>query len=167
VYKYNKAILNKNIWMLNEGVMMATIEKILNNKGNTVWHVSPDVTVYDAIKEMDSKGVGALPVVVNDKLVGIISERDYARKIILNNRSSKETLVKEIMSVKVFHTFPGQKVVECMAVMTEHHIRHLPVVTDGKLTGMISLGDVVKEIISEQQFKIEQLEHTISWEESY
>ena len=146
---------------------MATIEKILNNKGGSVWHISPDATVYDAIAEMDHKGVGALPVVLDEKLIGIVSERDYARKIILKNRLSKETLVKEIMTVRVFHTFPAQQVVECMAVMTEHHIRHLPVVVEGKLVGMISLGDVVKEIISEQQFKIEQLEHTISWEESY
>ena len=116
---------------------------------------------------MDDKGVGALAVVQNDGLVGIISERDYARKVILKDRSSKETKVKEIMSTRVFHTFPEQKIEECMAVMTEHHIRHLPVIKDNKLVGMISLGDVVKEIISEQQFKIEQLEHTISWEESY
>lgn len=146
---------------------MATIDKILAHKGSDAWYISPDATVFNAIKEMDSKGVGALPVVLGEKLIGIISERDYARKVILKDRSSKETLVKDIMSTKVFHTFPKQKVVECMAVMTEHHIRHLPVVLDEKLVGMISLGDVVKEIISEQQFKIEQLEHTISWEESY
>lgn len=146
---------------------MAAIEKILNTKGSDVWYISPDATVYDAVLKMDNKGVGALPVVANEKLVGIISERDYARKIILKDRSSKETTVKEIMSTRVFHTFPAQEVIECMAVMTEHRIRHLPVVLEGKLVGMISLGDVVKEIISEQQFKIEQLEHTISWEESY
>lgn len=146
---------------------MAAIEKILSHKGRDVWSISPGETVFNAIKEMDSKGVGALPVVLDDKLVGIISERDYARKVILKDRSSKETLVKEIMSTRVFHTFPKQEIVECMAVMTEHRIRHLPVVLDGKLVGMISLGDVVKEIISEQQFKIEQLEHTLSWEESY
>lgn len=146
---------------------MTSIDKILTTKGSEVWYISPDSTVYDAVLKMDSKGVGALPVVVNEKLVGIISERDYARKIILKNRSSKETLVKEIMTARVFHTFPAQDVVECMAVMTEHHIRHLPVMLEGKLVGMISLADVVKEIISEQQFKIEQLEHTISWEESY
>jgi len=146
---------------------MATVEKVINNKGSNVWHISPDATVFDAVKEMDNKGVGALPVVVDDRLVGIISERDYARKIILKNRSSKETLVRDIMTERVFHTFPKQGITECMAVMTEHHIRHLPVVVEGKLVGMISLGDVVKEVISEQQFKIEQLEHTISWGESY
>lgn len=116
---------------------------------------------------MNEKSVGALPVVLDDKLVGILSERDYARKVILEDRSSKETQVKEIMTKRVFHTSPEQKVEECMAVMTEHHIRHLPVITDGKLSGMISVGDVVKYIISDQKFKIEQLEQTISWGESY
>lgn len=159
------AILNH--MALTKGSIMVTVEKILNAKGNTVWHIEADTTVYDAIAEMDNKGIGALPVVVNEQVVGIISERDYARKIILKDRSSKDTRVKEIMTTRVFHTFPAQQVVECMAVMTEHHIRHLPVVDKNRLVGMISLGDVVKEIISEQQFKIEQLEHTISWEESY
>jgi len=101
--------------------------------------------------------------VLNDELVGIISERDYARKVILQDRSSKETKVKDIMTSNVFHTEPKQKIEECMVVMTEHHIRHLPVLTDGKLSGMISIGDVVKYIISDQKFKIEQLE----WGESY
>lgn len=146
---------------------MVTIEKVINTKGNDVWHISPDATVFDAVKEMDKRGVGALPVVSNDRLVGIISERDYARKVILKGLSSKEALVKDIMTERVFHTFPKQDIFECMAVMTKHHIRHLPVVLDAKLVGMISLGDVVKEVISEQQFKIEQLEHTISWGESY
>lgn len=146
---------------------MSTIEKLLDDKGSEVWSISPDDSVFDAIKIMNEKSVGALPVVSNEKLIGIISERDYARKIILENRGSKETKVKEIMTTRVFHTFPEQKIEECMAVMTEHRIRHLPVITQGKLSGMISLGDVVKEVISEQKFKIEQLEHTISWEESY
>ena len=146
---------------------MATVEKLLKLKGPEVWSVTADDTVFDAIKKMDDKGVGALAVVSNEKLIGIVSERDYARKVILNNRSSKDTRVKEIMSTRVFHTFMSQDINECMAVMTEHHIRHLPVLDEGKLIGMISMGDVVKEIISEQQFKIEQLEHTIVWEESY
>ena len=146
---------------------MASIEKILSGKGSDVWGISPEESVFDAIKKMDEKGVGALPVIHDDKLVGIISERDYARKIVLENRSSKKTLVKEIMTERVFHTFPKQDIFECMAIMTEHHIRHLPVVEGSSLVGMISLGDVVKEVISEQKFKIEQLEHTISWGESY
>lgn len=146
---------------------MSTIEKLMETKGNALWTISPEDSVFEAIRKMDEHAVGALPVVLNDNLVGIISERDYARKVILHDRSSKETKVKEIMTKRVFHTFPQQKIEECMAVMTEHHIRHLPVMAEGKLTGMISVGDVVKDIISEQKFKIEQLEHTISWEESY
>ena len=136
-------------------------------KGNEVWKIPSDTTVYDAIKMMSEKKVGALPVVDNHKLVGIISERDYTRKIILEGRTSKETRVKDIMTEKVFYTTPTQKIEECMAVMTEHHVRHLPVMNDGQLEGMISIGDVVKYIISDQKFKIEQLENSISWGESY
>lgn len=146
---------------------MNTIEKLLGSKKTEVWTVSPDNSVFDAIKKMNEKSVGALPVVENEKLVGIISERDYARKVILENRSSKGTLVKEIMTNRVFHVLPDNKVEECMALMTEHHIRHLPVLTDGRLSGMISVGDVVKYIISDQKLKIEQLEKDISWGESY
>ena len=146
---------------------MDTIEKLLSEKGNTIWTVSPEDSVFDAIKKMSSKSVGALPVVVDEKLIGIISERDYTRKVILEGRTSKETKVKDIMTSKVFHTSPQQKVEECMAVMTQHHIRHLPVIDGGELVGMISVGDVVKYVISDQKFKIEQLEQTISWGESY
>lgn len=146
---------------------MNIIEKLHGIQENKIWTISPEDSVFDAIKKMNEKSVGALPVVLNDMLVGIISERDYARKVILEDRSSKETKVKDIMTAQVFHILPSQKVEECMAIMTEHHIRHLPVVKDEKLCGMISVGDVVKYIISDQKFKIEQLEHTISWEESY
>ena len=146
---------------------MNTIEKIIDANNSDIWVVSPDDTVFEAIKKMNEKSVGALPVVEGDKLIGIISERDYARKIILEDRSSKETLVKEIMTKKVFYVLPSQNIEECMALMTEHRIRHLPIVTNGKLSGMISVGDVVKFIISDQKFKIEQLEHNISWGESY
>ena len=146
---------------------MNTIDKLIDLKSSKVWTISTDDTVFDAIKKMNDKSIGALPVVENDKLVGIISERDYARKVILENRSSKDTLVKEIMTERVFHVLPDNKIEECMTLMTEHHIRHLPVVNKGKLCGMISVGDVVKFIISDQQFKIEQLEHNISWGESY
>ena len=146
---------------------MNILETLLGEKNKDVWTVSPEDSVFDAIKIMSDKAVGALPVVVNEKLVGMISERDYARKVILENRSSKETQVKDIMTARVFHIIPNQKVDECMAIMTEHHIRHLPVVDGEKLIGIISVGDVVKYIISDQKFKIEQLEHTISWSESY
>lgn len=146
---------------------MSTIEKLIEAKGRDVWTITPESSVFDAIKMMEEHSIGALPVVENEKLVGIISERDYARKVILKDRSSKTTQVKEIMTTRVFHTFPKQKVTECMAVMSQHHIRHLPVMLNDKLIAMISIGDVVKDVISEQQFKIEQLEHTISWGESY
>ena len=146
---------------------MATIEKIISSKGSDIWKISPSATVYEAIEMMNEKKVGALPVVENDKLVGIISERDYTRKVILEGRTSKETQVKDIMTEKVFYTTATQEIEECMAVMTEHHIRHLPIITDGILDGMVSIGDVVKYVISDQQFKIEQLENSISWGESY
>ncbi len=146
---------------------MITIEKLLAGKDNTIWTISPDDSVFDAIKKMSLKSVGALPVVNNGKLIGIISERDYTRKVILEGRTSKETKVQDIMTTKVFHTSLQQKVEECMAVMTEHHIRHLPVIENEALIGMVSVGDVVKYVISDQKFKIEQLEKTISWGESY
>jgi CBS domain-containing protein len=146
---------------------MATIDKIIGTKGSELWTISPEDSVFDAIKSMNEQSIGALPVVVNDKLVGIISERDYARKVILKDRTSRETKVKDIMTENVFYVLPTQTVEECMVIMTKHHIRHLPVVSDGKLSGMISLGDVVKYIISDQKFKIEQLEQNISWGESY
>jgi CBS domain-containing protein len=123
--------------------------------------------VYDAIKMMEDKEIGALAVLSGGDMIGIISERDYARKVILKNRSSKQTKVKEIMTKQVYYTFPEQDIEECLAIMTRRHIRHLPVMDNGEIVGMISIGDVVKEIISEQRFMIEQLEHTISWEEAY
>lgn len=146
---------------------MNSIEKLLDTKNKEIWTVSPDDSVFDAIKKMSDKSIGALPVVRDEKLIGIISERDYTRKVILEGRTSKETKVKDIMTTKVFHASEKQKIEECMAVMTKHHIRHLPVVTDGELSGMISIGDIVKYIISDQKFKIEQLEKDISWGESY
>lgn len=146
---------------------MINVGKLLEVKGKALWSVHPDDSVFDAIKLMDEKGTGALVVVADDALVGIISERDYARKVILKGRQSKETLVKEIMSRQVYHTFAEQDVEDCLAVMTKHHIRHLPVMADKKLIGMISMGDVVKEILVKQKQEIEHLEHYISWEESF
>ncbi len=146
---------------------MATVETLLASKEKTVWSIGPTSSVYDAIQMMDEKGVGALAVTHNDNLVGIISERDYARKVILKGRSSSETNVDDIMTRDVLYTFPGQSVEDCMVMMTENHIRHMPVLQNKTLVGMISLGDVVKEIIKEQKIKIEHLEQTISWGESY
>lgn len=146
---------------------MNTINDLIGTDRKSVWTVSPDDSVYDAIKKMTEKSVGALPVVVNNKLAGIISERDYTRKVILEGRTSKDTTVKDIMTEKVFNAYPTQKIEECMAMMTKHHIRHLPVVDGEQLIGMVSIGDVVEYIISDQKFKIEQLESNISWGESY
>lgn len=146
---------------------MTTVAELLKQKEPEIYSISPNNTVLDAIKLMDQKGIGALAVLLNGELAGIISERDYARKVILKGRSSSETRVKEIMTSHVYYTFPAQDTEVCMVMMTEHHIRHLPVVEDRKMVGMISLGDVVKDVIKEQKDKIKSLENYISWEESY
>ena len=146
---------------------MAHVNKLLENKGRDVWQIGPDDTVYSALELMETKSVGALAVTMDDKLVGILSERDYARKVFLKGRSSKDTKVKDIMTRHVYYVSSNQSIEQCMAIMTEHRIRHLPVIENKKLIGMISLGDVVKEIINEQQIKIEELENYITWEESY
>ena len=141
---------------------MNTVNQILDHKGRTVFTIGPDAFVYDAIAMMADKHVGALPVVEGDKLIGLISERDYARKGILQGRSSPDTKVREIMSDRVMVVPPELTTEECMALMTEKRIRHLPVVEGGDLVGVVSIGDMVKAIISEQRFTIEQLEHYIS-----
>ena len=141
---------------------MTAVKQLLDSKGNDVWSINPDDTVYDAIESMADKSVGALLVMKGPKLVGIISERDYARKVILQGKSSRDTPVKDIMTAKVLCARLDQSIEECMALMTDKHIRHLPVVEDGKVMGMLSLGDLVKTIIAEQQHTIEQLEHYIS-----
>jgi len=146
---------------------MISVGKLLENKGGELWSTHPDESVFNTIKLMDEKSVGALAVIDQGALAGIISERDYARKVILKGRQSKETRVKEIMTRQVYHTFPEQDVEACLAVMTKYHIRHLPVISDKKVIGMISMGDVVKHILVEQKQEIEHLEHYISWEESF
>jgi len=146
---------------------MSQIGKMLETKGTHVWSIQPDDSVFSAIKIMDEKGIGALAVVEEGKLVGIVSERDCARRLILKKMSAEETLIKDIMTRDVLYTHPAQTVNECMAIMTQRRIRHLPVLDNNQLLGMISLGDLAKEVIAEQQFKIDNLEHTISWGESY
>jgi CBS domain-containing protein len=136
---------------------MITAQNILELKGKDVWTISPEDTVYDALRLMARVDVGALMVLEDDKLVGIISERDYARKIILLGKTSKETLVKEIMTKKVLSIHPMQTCEECMDIMSKNHVRHLPVVVNGKLVGVVSIGDVVKNIIYKQRKKLKDL----------
>jgi CBS domain-containing protein len=144
-----------------EGVM-AKVKEILERKGRDVWSIEPTASVYEAMRRMAEKEVGALLVMEGVTLVGIISERDYARKVILQGRSSPTTRVSEIMTSRVAYTGPDQTVEECMAVMTDKRIRHLPVMEGGRVIGIISIGDLVKSIIAEQQFIIEQLERYIT-----
>jgi CBS domain-containing protein len=127
-----------------------------------IWSIEPSASVYDAIELMAEKGIGALLVMEAGKLVGILSERDYARKIILQGRASKTTAVKEIMTARVAYTDPEQDIQECMALMTDKKIRHLPVLESGQVCGLVSMGDLVKAIIEEQKFIIEQLERYIT-----
>jgi CBS domain-containing protein len=141
---------------------MKTVRDILKVKGQAVWCVEMGSTVFDALGRMAEKEVGALVVMDGARLAGIISERDYARKIILLGRTSPNTLVEEIMTSHVAYTHLEQSIEECMAIMTDKRIRHLPVIDEGKLVGIISIGDLVKSIIADQQFIIEQLERYIT-----
>ncbi|MGH8592966.1 MAG: CBS domain-containing protein [Gammaproteobacteria bacterium] len=141
---------------------MKTIKQLLNEKGHVVVSIAAGDSVFDAIKLMAEKGIGALVVMDGPKLVGVISERDYARKVILRGRSSNTTPIREIMSAPVVCARPEHTVEECMALVTEKRIRHLPVLQGTELVGMISIGDLVKSIIAEQQFVIEQLESYIA-----
>ncbi len=136
---------------------MSKVKEILDLKGSTVWSVAPNGTVYDAMRLMADKSIGALLVLEGEKLRGIVSERDYARKVILQGRSSRTTQVSEIMTSRVAYAEPDQDIEQCMAIMTEKRVRHLPVLDNGRLIGIISIGDLVKSIIAEQKFMIEQL----------
>ncbi len=142
--------------------MQKTVNHLLAEKGQDVWSIAPDATVYDALQLMADKGIGAIVVLDEGRLAGILSERDYARKVTLLHRGSRDTPVQDIMTAQVFTVGRHQTVTECMELMTEHHIRHLPVVEDDELVGLVSIGDIVKAVISEQAFLIEQLEGYIT-----
>jgi CBS domain-containing protein len=139
-----------------------TISEILSHKGTHVWFISPEATVFEAIQLMSDKNVGALLVTEADKLVGIISERDYTRKVVLKGKSSRETAVREILSGRVIHASPANTVEECMRLMTDHRIRHLPVLEEGRIVGIVSIGDLVNWIISAQTTRISQLQTYIA-----
>ncbi|MFO1478021.1 MAG: CBS domain-containing protein [Verrucomicrobiota bacterium] len=143
-------------------IPQGSIDEILHQKGSTVWSVSPDVTVFEAIQMMAEKNVGALLVTEKDKLIGIISERDYTRKVALKGKSSKDTRVREILSDHLVHVTPQQTIEEGLRLMTEHRVRHLPVLSNGKILGVISIGDLVNWVISAQGTTIRQLETYIS-----
>ncbi|HEX4007827.1 MAG TPA: CBS domain-containing protein [Acidobacteriaceae bacterium] len=138
------------------------IRSLLRGKGGEVWSLAPAATVYDAVAMMADKRVGALLVVEGTEIVGIVSERDYARKVILRGRSSHDTPVAEIMSSPVVTVTPDATIAECMRIVTEHRFRHLPVVENGKVTGMVSIGDLVNWVITEQQETIRHLEAWIA-----
>jgi CBS domain-containing protein len=141
---------------------MGTVRNILQVKGNKVHSVSPDTSVYDALESLEEKNLGALMVIENGKLVGVFTERDYARKVILKGRSSKDTVVRDIMSPNPISVTPDTTIDECMQLMTNKYIRHLPVIDREELIGVISIGDVVKSMIKEKDFIIENLEHYIT-----
>ncbi|MFA5056123.1 MAG: CBS domain-containing protein [Dehalococcoidia bacterium] len=141
---------------------MSTVRDVLNGKSGKVETISPKVTIYEALEKMAQKDIGALVVMENKKVVGIVSERDYARKIILKGKNSKKTLVKEIMTSKLVSTNPNASVEEAMVLMTGKHVRHLPVFEKSKFVGIISIGDVMKSIVSNKDFLIDQLSDYIS-----
>lgn len=141
---------------------MSTVRNILQKKGNAVFSVTPDSSVYDALEYLEEKNLGCLVVLENETLIGVFTERDYARKVILKGRSSKETSIRDIMSSKPIFVDCDTSIDDCMELMTDKFIRHLPVLENGKMIGLVSIGDIVKYIIDEKNFIIENLEHYIT-----
>lgn len=141
---------------------MTTVKDILQRKGDAVWTIPPDMKVFDALKTMADYNVGALVVMDGHDVIGILSERDYARKVILQGKSSREITVNEIMSSTVHYVYPDQNIEDCMTEMTDKRVRHLPVIENDRLAGIISIGDVVKAIMAEQEYTIKHLENYIT-----
>jgi len=141
---------------------MKKIQELLDHKGSRVWSIHPDASVYEALVLLAEHQIGVLLVIDDTGPVGLISERDYARDVVLHGRASKDTRVNEIMTRRIICITPDQSLEEAMALMTEKRVRHLPVIDDGQILGMISIGDLVKSIIADQAFVIEQLEHYIN-----
>ena len=141
---------------------MKTVRDLLKAKGRDIWSVTPETTVYDTLRLMADKNIGAVLILDGGQTVGIFTERDYARQVILKGKASKDTPVHEVMTTRVVFVRPEQTIEDCMALMTDKRCRHLPVLDEGRLAGVLSIGDVVKAVISEKQFIIEQLENYIS-----
>ncbi len=139
-----------------------TIERILSQKNRAIWSIAPDATVYDAIALMAEKNIGALLVMENEKLVGIVSERDYSRKVMLRGKTSRTSTVREIMTTELTTANPRETVEECLRFMTEKRIRHLPIIVDGDLRGVISIGDLVKQVINVQSATLDQMRDYIA-----
>jgi len=141
---------------------MTTVKQLLDFKGHDIVSIEPDRTVYEAIERLAERRIGALLVIENNKLVGLFSERDYARKVVLKGRSSKDTPVRDVMTLDLICVKPEASVDECMTLMTEERVRHLPVLDKGELVGIVSIGDAIRQIISERDFTIRQLEQYIA-----
>ena len=141
---------------------MKTIKQLLDNKGREVYSIGPNASVLEALSVLAEKGIGALVVVEENRIIGMFSERDYARNIILKDRKSEDTLVREVMVKRVIYASPDQTVEECMALVTEKRVRHLPVLENNTIVGIVSIGDLVKSIIADQKFIIDQLVHYIT-----
>ncbi len=141
---------------------MTTVKQLLEFKGHDIVSIEPDRTVYQAIERLAERRIGALLVIENNKLVGLFSERDYARKVVLKGRSSKDTPVRDVMTLDLICVKPEASVDECMTLMTEERVRHLPVLDKGELVGIVSIGDAIRQIISERDFTIRQLEQYIA-----
>ena len=142
--------------------MLTNVRQMLSAKGSQVWSVAPSTSVFDALQLMAEKNIGALLVLEDDRPAGIFTERDYARKVVLQKRSSKDTRIADVMTARVLGVGPDQSAEECMVLMTDKHVRHLPVMEQDRLIGVISIGDVVKAIVDEQRFVIQQLENYIT-----
>lgn len=142
--------------------MKTKVRQLLKEKGDQVWTIAPDASVYDALQLMADKGIGALVVIDNERIVGLLSERDYARKLILQGRSSRNTPVSEVMTTRVLIVGPDQTVEDCMALATDKRVRHFPVMDGDRLIGLVSIGDLVKSVIADQEYVIKQLENYIS-----
>ena len=141
---------------------MTTVDNLLKHKGNDIWSLGPNATVFEALEMMAAKNVGGLLILENGTLVGIFTERDYARKLILKGRFSQDTRLRDLMTKNVLYVKPQNTVEDCMKLMTEKRIRHLPVLDDGRLIGVLTIGDLVKQIISEQEATIHHLENYIA-----